>query len=123
MAIKGIDISKYQAGVDYKKVKADGVEFAILNKYYGKLLTERQQSIISMYVDNNLSLAEVSEELKISRQAVKDSLDKSLEMLKNLEEKLKFKSRDENLKKLIEEKTPNQIDMVTKNEIISILEE
>ncbi|MGN0788055.1 MAG: sigma factor-like helix-turn-helix DNA-binding protein [Candidatus Onthoplasma sp.] len=99
------------------------VEFAILNKYYGKLLTDRQQSIISMYVDNNLSLAEVSEELKISRQAVKDSLDKSLEMLKNLEEKLKFKSRDENLKKLIEEKTPNQIDMVTKNEIISILEE
>ena len=30
MAIKGIDISKYQPTVDYNKVKADGVEFAIL---------------------------------------------------------------------------------------------
>lgn len=34
MAIKGIDISKYQTGVDYKKVKADGVEFAILRIGY-----------------------------------------------------------------------------------------
>ena len=74
------------------------VEFAILNKYYGKLLTDRQQSIISMYVDNNLSLAEVSEELKISRQAVKDSLDKSLEMLKNLEDEYLIVKVDKDFK-------------------------
>ena len=34
MAIKGIDISKYQPTVDYNKVKADGVEFAILRIGY-----------------------------------------------------------------------------------------
>ena len=39
------------------------------------MLTERQQLILEMYVDNNLSLAEVSVELGISRQAVKDALD------------------------------------------------
>ena len=66
------------------------VQIAILSKYYGKLLTERQQSIINMYVDNNLSLSEVSEELNISRQAVKDALDNSMQTLKNMEEKLQF---------------------------------
>ena len=59
------------------------VQVAILSKYYGKMLTERQQDILKMYVDNNLSLAEVSEELGISRQAVKDALDNSMQTLKN----------------------------------------
>ena len=64
------------------------VQIAILSKYYGKMLTDRQQDILNMYVDNNLSLAEVSEELGISRQAVKDALDNSMQTLKNMEEKL-----------------------------------
>ena len=34
MAIKGIDISKYQSNIDYKKVKDDGVKFAILRIGY-----------------------------------------------------------------------------------------
>ena len=66
------------------------VHIAILSKYYGKLLTDRQQDILKMYVDNNLSLAEVSEEVNISRQAVKDALDNSLNALKHFEEKLHF---------------------------------
>ena len=44
MAIKGIDISKYQAGVDYKKVKADGVEFAILRIGYTGYGTGKRQA-------------------------------------------------------------------------------
>ena len=58
------------------------VQIAILSKYYGGMLTERQQDILKMYVDNNLSLAEVSEELGISRQAVKDALDNAMSTLK-----------------------------------------
>ena len=30
MAIKGIDVSEFQGSIDWNKVKADGVEFAIL---------------------------------------------------------------------------------------------
>ena len=37
------------------------VEIAILTKYYGNLLTEKQKQVIFMYVDNNLSYKEVSE--------------------------------------------------------------
>ena len=97
------------------------VQIAILSKYYGKMLTERQQDILAMYVDNNLSLAEVSEELGISRQAVKDAIDNSLSSLKNMEEKLHFIARDDNIKKQIEEN--KNIDEKTKNQLIALLED
>jgi len=96
------------------------VQIAILTKYYGKMLTERQQSILNMYVDNNLSLAEVSEELGISRQAVKDALDNSMLTLKQTEEKLGFICRDNNIKQIIEN---SQIDTTTKIKLIALLED
>ena len=94
---------------------------AILNKYYGKMLTDRQQDILKMYVDNNLSLSEVSEELGISRQAVKDALDNSMNTLKSMEEKLQFISRDDKIKHLIEEN--QSLDMLTKIQLIALLED
>ena len=97
------------------------VQIAILSKYYGGMLTDRQQDILKMYVDNNLSLAEVSEELGISRQAVKDALDNSMQTLKNMEERLQFISRDDNIKRTIEEN--QQIDMMTKIQLIALLED
>lgn len=97
------------------------VQTAILSKYYGKMLTERQQDILKMYVDNNLSLSEVSEELGISRQAVKDALDNAMATLKHMEEKLHFISRDDNIKKQIEEN--KKIDTITKIELIALLED
>ena len=97
------------------------VQVAILSKYYGGMLTERQQDILKMYVDNNLSLAEVSAELGISRQAVKDALDNAMSSLKTMEEKLQFISRDDNIKKQIEEN--QSIDMMTKIQLIALLED
>ena len=99
------------------------VEIAILTKYYGNLLTEKQKQVIFMYVDNNLSYQEVSEELNISRQAVKDALDKAYESLKKAEENLQFIKRDNKIKDLIESKSNAQIDMATRLEIITILED
>ena len=96
------------------------VEIAILTKYYGKLLTDRQQDILNMYVDNNLSLSEVSEELGISRQAVKDALDNSMQILKDTEEKLKLIERDNKIKQIIEN---SQIDTATKLKLIALLED
>ena len=96
------------------------VQIAILSKYYGKMLTERQQDILEMYVDNNLSLSEVSDELNISRQAVKDALDNAMQSLKDAEDKLGFISRDIKIKKSIEENV--NIETSTKLELISLLE-
>lgn len=99
------------------------VQTAILIKYYGELLTEKQKNILSMYVDNNLSLAEVSEEIGISRQAVKDALDNALQTLKTTEDKLKFIQRDEKIKEYIENLSDKELNLITKLQIISLLEE
>ena len=99
------------------------VKVAILAKYYGKLLTSRQQDIVEMYVDNNLSLQEVSEELGISRQAVKDALDTAIVSLNSTEEKLGFLARDKRIKEIIESKPNSEISMMSKLEIISMLED
>lgn len=93
------------------------IEIDILFKYYGNLLTEKQQIIIDMYVDNNLSLQEVSVELNISRQAVKDALDKAVMTMENYEKKLKFISRDNKIKDAL-----NKINEKTKTKILAILE-
>lgn len=97
------------------------VEIVILAKYYDNLLTDKKKNIVKMYVDNNLSLAEISEELKITRQAVKDSLDNAVLTLKNAEEKLKFIARDKKIKQLIEQ--DNQLSITSKLKIISLLED
>ncbi|MBR6779193.1 MAG: hypothetical protein IKM43_03520 [Clostridia bacterium] len=99
------------------------VQVAVLNKYYGKLLTDRQQDILKMYVDNNLSLQEVSEELSISRQAVKDAVDTAIVTLKSTEEKLGFVARDEKIKHILEDKSEKDISMMTRLEIIALLED
>lgn len=99
------------------------VEIAILMKYYANMLTEKQRSVLSMYVDNNLSFAEVSEELNISRQAVKDALDTAILTLRDTEEKLNIIKRDEKLKNLIQNAPLGDIDMKTRLEILAILED
>lgn len=41
MTRNGIDVSKYQGAVNWQKVKADGVEFAILRAGYGKVISQK----------------------------------------------------------------------------------
>ena len=50
------------------------VQIGILCDIYGELLTEKQQDIIDLYYNNNLSLAEIADEVGITRQAVRDSI-------------------------------------------------
>ena len=50
------------------------VQIGLLCDIYGELLTEKQQNVLDLYYNNNLSLAEVAEEIGITRQAVKDSI-------------------------------------------------
>ena len=50
------------------------VQIGMLLDIYGKVLTEKQQDILDLYYNNNLSLAEIAEEVGITRQAVRDSI-------------------------------------------------
>ena len=86
---------------------------------YGKLLTEKQQEVVGLYYDYDLSLAEISENLGISRQAVLDSLRNACDSLRNYEEKLNILAKNQYLSAEIEkiriltaEKNFEQIDKV-----------
>lgn len=50
------------------------IEIGILFDFYGKLLSERQYTSIELYYIYDLSLAEIGDELGISRQGVYDTL-------------------------------------------------
>ena len=52
------------------------VEIGLLLDIYGEILTDKQQNVLDLYYNENLSLAEIAEEVSITRQAVKDSIAK-----------------------------------------------
>ena len=66
------------------------VEICLLLDFYGKLLTDRQREIMTLYYEDNVSLTEVAEELNISKQGVSDSLKRSEKVLYETEEKLQL---------------------------------
>ncbi len=65
----------------------DALEMTLLYDYYGDLLTERQRMCFELYHDQDLSLAEIAQELKVSRQGVYDNLSRAEAILRNMEEK------------------------------------
>jgi hypothetical protein len=78
------------------------VKMSMLNEFYGKLLTQKQYEIIDDYYNNDLSLSEIAENNKITRQAVRDILKKGEKKLFEYEEKLQFMKRTLNQEKRIE---------------------
>lgn len=59
-----------------------------LVEVYGGLLTARQLQQLRMYYLDDLSLGEVADQLDVTRQAVFDSLKRSLDKLNRLESEL-----------------------------------
>ena len=54
MAIKGIDVSEFQGKIDWNKVKADGIEFAILRVGFGMDIKSQDDK----YIEINISECE-----------------------------------------------------------------
>lgn len=94
------------------------IRIARLYDCYGILLTDRQRSCMERYFYEDLSLTEISEELKVSRQAIHDTLKKSEQLLEKYENKLKFlyKKKIEN-KKIKEVK--NKLEIISKDNNLS----
>ena len=64
------------------------LKMACLLDFYGEVLTDRKQSVLSMYYNEDMSLAEIADEVGISRQGVRDVIKKAEEELIFFEEKL-----------------------------------
>ncbi len=72
----------------------DALEMTLLFDYYGDLLTDRQRLCIDLRHNQDLSLAEIAQELQVSRQGVYDNLSRAEALLRNMEEKTGCVRRD-----------------------------
>ena len=69
------------------------VDLAFLAAFYGGLLTDNQRRILSLHCEEDLSLAEIADEVGISRQAVHESLSRASSRLTELEAALGVAAR------------------------------
>jgi len=72
------------------------LEITVLFDFYGPLLTEKQQTFVDLYFNENLSLTEIAEQFGVTKQAVSDGLKKSEKALRHYEEKLGLVERWKN---------------------------
>ena len=68
-------------------------EMCLLFDFYGEVLTEKQREVFDLYYNEDLSLAEISEHIGITRQGVRDSIIRAEHTLRELEDKLKLVAR------------------------------
>ncbi|NLC87345.1 MAG: putative DNA-binding protein [Clostridiaceae bacterium] len=79
------------------------IKVSMLCEIYGKLLTDKQLEILTDYYNNDLSLSEIAENNKITRQAVRDIIKKGENKLLELEEKLLFMEKMMKQEKMLQE--------------------
>ncbi len=77
---------------------AKNLEIAYLLDFYGDMLTEKQRHAVELYYNDDLSLAEIAEDVDISRQGVRDNIKRAEQILTELEEKLGLAKRFSDMK-------------------------
>ncbi|MDW7658064.1 MAG: sigma factor-like helix-turn-helix DNA-binding protein [Bacillota bacterium] len=76
-------------------------DVGLLLDFYGQLLPERAREVLERYYCDDLSMAEIAEQLEISRQAVHDRLHQGLNNLTHYEQELGLLARYRSQKNLI----------------------
>ena len=69
------------------------LEIGLLLDFYGEMLSERKRTVMNLYYNEDYSLAEIADEIGISRQGVRDLIKKSEVELSELEAKLGLAKR------------------------------
>ena len=68
-------------------------ELIWLLDFYGPLLTEHRRELMRLYCEEDLSLAEIAEQMQITRQGVNDAVQKARRQLIDYENKLGLAER------------------------------
>lgn len=67
----------------------------LLLDFYHGLLTEKQQTFMKLYYQDNYSLGEIAEQFSISRQAINDHIKRAEMLLEDYEDKLHLMTQHE----------------------------
>ena len=86
----------------------------MLYDFYGELFNERQREYFEEYYFNNLSLAEIGEELGVSRNAVHKVIQGVEEKLNFYEEKLGLYKKNKIICDIIERENDKEINKLLK---------
>lgn len=79
------------------------LNFVYLLDFYGGILNDRQREVLTMYYDDDLSLAEIAEITEISRQGVHDLIKRGEAKLTEADEALGLVARFERIKETVYE--------------------
>ena len=81
----------------------DRFEISTLRAYYGGLLTDKQDEMIRLHYDEDMSYGEIADMFEVSRNAVLDSINKGVKHLENYESTLHLVEKDIRLHALLDE--------------------
>ena len=81
---------------------AKDLRFSLLLEYYRDLLSDKQAEMLESYYDLDLSLSEISENVGMSRQGVRDAIKRAEQQMLDYEEKLGLVKKADNLRELYE---------------------
>lgn len=86
---------------------AKDLQISFLLDFYGDMLTEKQREMITLYYNDDLSLAEIAEDQGITRQGVRDAIKRAEQQLTDMEACLglarRFGEMREGLSKICDE--------------------
>ena len=84
---------------------------SVLYDFYGDLLTDKQQEVIELYYNEDLSLAEIAAHSGITRQGVRDSIKRGETQLREMEDRLGLAKRFDEIKGLLSEIQKNAFEI------------
>lgn len=97
------------------------IEISMLLDIYGELLTSKQQDVLDLYYNQDLSLAEIAEEAGITRQGARKILVDGEKKLLEVESKLKILHKRIKNNKIIEELIKETEDVNFKEKLKKLL--
>lgn len=81
----------------------DRFKISTLRAYYGGLLTDKQNKMIELHYDDDMSYGEIADMFQVSRNAVLDSITKGVKHLEEYESVLKLVEKETKIDLILDE--------------------
>jgi predicted DNA-binding protein YlxM (UPF0122 family) len=98
----------------------DRYEISTLRAYYGALLTDKQDKMISLHYDEDMSYGEIAEMFDVSRNAVLDSIVKGVKHLEEYEASLCLVAKESKIDAMLDDLASSTTDPVVTQKVKEI---